>query len=122
MPYKDPEKAKACWLRRDRTPERKAYRKRWRTAAGIRASRKYSWKTEYGLTEEDYYRLLAAQNGGCKLCGRTPESGKVLPVDHNHVTGKIRGLLCTKCNVGLGLIGDTVESLRRAIQYLESCD
>lgn len=58
----------------------------------------------YGLTPEDYDVRLSEQSYGCAICGRPPWEcrGLVLAVDHNHTTGKVRGLLCTWCNAGIG--------------------
>lgn len=122
MPYKDPLKARACWHRREQKPERIRYRKTWRAGVGISASRRYAWKTVYGITPDEYFQMLSAQGGGCAICGRAPQPGKVLCVDHNHQTNKVRGLLCHGCNHALGCFGDTVEGLRKAIQYLDAHD
>lgn len=73
--------------------------------------------TAHRLTITEYEHLLEEQGGGCKLCGFHPEH-KRLCVDHDHVTGRIRGLLCHSCNVALGLLRDNVETLQRAIEYL----
>lgn len=54
----------------------------------------------YGITLEDYDRMLAAQGGACKACGSTsPGRRKHFDVDHDHATGEIRGLLCSPCNL-----------------------
>ena len=76
---------------------------------------------KYGITLDGYDRLLAAQNGVCALCGGPPlgRSGIHYHVDHDHVTGVVRGLLCSRCNGGLGALGETVEALERAINYLQ---
>lgn len=75
------------------------------------------------LTVERYDEMLSEQNGCCKICGvlRLPEQ-RVLVVDHNHETGKIRGLLCHPCNMGIGQLKDSVDILRKAILYLEESD
>lgn len=76
----------------------------------------------YGLTEEDYKRMFAQQDGKCALCGRGPKAGgrlKNLPVDHDHKTGKARGLLCTPCNRIVGLIESTPDMLEKVKAYLE---
>lgn len=75
----------------------------------------------YGLTPEDYNRMLAEQNGTCALCPRTPEEEryKRLNIDHCHDSGKVRGLLCTPCNHAIGVLGDTAEHVKRAVAYLE---
>jgi Recombination endonuclease VII len=70
----------------------------------------------YGITAEAYWRLYAAQGGRCAVCQRANGKSKRLAVDHDHVTGRVRGLLCTTCNVII--IGRyTVEALQRAIDY-----
>lgn len=78
--------------------------------------------TRYGITSEDYLKLLESQNFSCAICGNTPEEGREastkLSVDHCHESGKVRGLLCQKCNTGIGLLGDTKEGLQKALNYL----
>lgn len=71
----------------------------------------------YGLTEASFRKILVMVNGVCEICKR-PQEGQQLAVDHCHEKGHVRGLLCKKCNVGLGNFGDDVDNLRRAIQYL----
>ena len=80
-------------------------------------------KHRYGITSADYAKMLSAQKGVCAICGNPPTEdqpkhwGKHLAVDHCHDTGRVRGLLCNRCNVGLGHI--STESLARsAIKYL----
>ena len=70
-----------------------------------------------GMTEENYAAMLKQQNGCCAICGRTPERRR-LAVDHDHDTDAVRGLLCGRCNVGLGLFDEDVDSLKIAIRYL----
>jgi len=71
----------------------------------------------YGLTPESYDAILAAQGGGCAVCGK---ASKKLCVDHDHVTGKARGLLCGTCNTAIGALGDTVEKVWKAVAYLSA--
>lgn len=80
---------------------------------------KYKLRTEYHITLEDYEALLVEQNGLCAICNGEPH-GEFLSVDHNHETGKVRGLLCRNCNVGLGALKDSPDVLRRAADYLEN--
>ena len=76
----------------------------------------------YGLTEAEYCRLWSAQSGACAICGDGHATGtRFLCVDHCHETGRIRGLLCKRCNTGLGLLGDDRLGLMRAVSYLEAC-
>jgi hypothetical protein len=65
--------------------------------------------------------MLKEQHGCCKICGVTEEdaSGKRLHVDHNHATGQVRGLLCTRCNTAIGKFKDDPEIIRNAIAYIE---
>ena len=84
------------------------------------SDRKSHLKRTFGITLEDYDRLLAAQGGGCAICGRTPREDIALHVDHDHVTGKVRGILCFKHNNALGDFDDDPELLRRALAYLTS--
>ena len=78
----------------------------------------------YGISIDEYDRLFAAQNGVCAVCRRPERSqnqyGLVsLSVDHDHRTGKVRGLLCVDCNRAIGQLGDDVLLLRAAVDYLE---
>ncbi len=72
----------------------------------------------YGITKDQYEDLLVKQNGVCAIC-LSLDLKKTLCVDHDHQTGRIRGLLCSKCNKGLGLFGDTRDLLLKAVKYLE---
>ena len=75
---------------------------------------------QFGITAEQYDEMLASQSGGCAICRKTCSSGRRLAVDHDHATGKVRGLLCAKCNQGLGQFRDDPELLRVAMAYLET--
>lgn len=73
----------------------------------------------FGITRERYEELLALQDGRCAICLRSPRSQR-LAVDHDHKTGEVRGLLCKVCNHRLlGAAKDNIETLRRAVNYLE---
>jgi len=77
---------------------------------------------KYGITPEDYKTLLEQQQGRCKICSSSEvsrsRSSYNLFVDHDHKTGKVRGLLCHHCNMGLGHFKDDTKSLKKAIEYL----
>ena len=83
-------------------------------------------KKKYGISLDLYYSMLEKQNYVCAICHR-PENAvghrsglpRALAVDHCHETGKIRSLLCTNCNRGLGKFNDNIEFLKSAVQYLE---
>ena len=99
-----------------------AEHKRRRRVERPDAVRNNRLKHDFGITLVDYDRMLAEQRGVCKICkmGSTckgkPER---LSVDHNHETGKVRGLLCRRCNRALGAFRDNPDVLRAAIEYLE---
>ena len=77
----------------------------------------------YGITYEVYNNMFELQNGCCAICGiHQSELKKSLCVDHNHDTKKIRGLLCSKCNTGLGNFKDSLDMLYKAQDYLINND
>ena len=71
----------------------------------------------YGMAYGDYERLLREQGGVCAICKRNPHD-HALPVDHSHVTGEVRGLLCHSCNRAIGLLGDDPKRVQAAADYL----
>lgn len=80
-------------------------------------------KRIHGISKEYYEELLKNQNELCAICGRTQTiHGTItqLVVDHNHESGEIRGLLCSNCNIGLGMFKDDSNCLRKAAEYVES--
>lgn len=83
-----------------------------------RARRIEQVATTYGLSEEDYLQMIDAQGNKCAICEQKKE-GKVLCVDHDHKSGKVRGLLCHNCNVGLGNFKDDPKIIVSAIGYLQ---
>jgi len=89
----------------------------------------YNRIIKYGVTLEQYNKMLEAQNGVCAICGQVEKiiDKRVnrtvsLAVDHNHSTGKVRGLLCVKCNSILGLANDNMILLQKSIEYLKQED
>lgn len=76
-------------------------------------------KRNYGITVEYYDALDKQQAGKCAICGGVNKNGKRLAVDHEHKTGKVRGLLCLPCNLLLGNAEERVPVLVNAIEYLE---
>lgn len=101
------------------------YQKMWRRKNPHRmaqAKKKCILKQQYGLSVQEYLLLIQKQNGGCAICGgknirKNNKTG--LCVDHNHITGNTRGLLCDQCNRGLGLLKDSVDILSKAVKYLK---
>lgn len=74
----------------------------------------------YGLDLKDYEKMLKAQNYKCAICGSPPPNNRKtrLAIDHCHTSGKVRGLLCDRCNRSIGLLKDDVSVLESAIKYL----
>jgi hypothetical protein len=96
--------------------------KRWQAKT---PRKRYRWehlKPKYGITKEDHDKMLYEQGNRCAICScMFGEEVETVPhVDHDHVTKKVRGLLCKACNTGLGQFKDNVTSLQRAVLYLQS--
>lgn len=104
---------KDCRKKIDDNPEARARKSRNR--------RIWHLKTLYGITMEFFdYLLFDKQGLRCAICDEfLPEKDSQIAIDHNHITGKIRGLLCHQCNFGLGNFKDSPEILRSAATYLE---
>lgn len=82
-------------------------------------SRDSMLKINYGINIEEYNKMFLEQGGNCKICKiHQSELNKRLAVDHCHESGKVRGLLCAKCNTGIGLLQEDISILAEAIKYL----
>jgi Recombination endonuclease VII len=99
--------------RMGRTPEQ--------IAAERMRKREASYLRKYGITLVQYEEMLRAQGGVCALCKVPGKMGKYdkLDVDHDHETGRVRGLLCITCNHALGVLGDNSAALERALAYVK---
>lgn len=106
--------------------ERIQYQRDYRKTIDPRKWTEWSRKSRHGMTKEQFEDLLAEQDGKCAICedpidvtlGRKRDGQAV--VDHNHETGENRGLLCMRCNMGLGgFFRDKKENVERAVAYLE---
>lgn len=134
MADKNPEKNRArakAWARanREKNVRRSA---EWRKA-NPEANREWSkahpevrkaqYKSQnlkkYGVSLDEFGKMLIAQNGVCKICRQKCSTGRDLAVDHDHESGRVRGLLCSSCNNGLGRFQDNALLLRAAADYLE---
>lgn len=124
MPYKDKDKAKAYKKAYTKShPEmvkkqKAAWRKNNPTEAKLAAFKRHLRNT-YNISYSDFENMLHAQGGVCAICKTNPEPNRRLSVDHNHLTGKVRALLCGLCNYGLGAFKDDTLRLSKAIEYLE---
>lgn len=115
-------------ISRKRAPEdvrarQRAYANAWaaRNAAHIRAKRR---RQRYGLSREDFDRMMAEQRGLCAACGdpMSEEHGQAnggVQVDHDHATGRVRALLCPSCNKGIAHFREDLARLEKAIAYLQ---
>jgi hypothetical protein len=84
----------------------------------LKKLREIHLRNKFGLTPDEYERILEAQGGVCGLCESPPSPGISLHVDHDHGTGEIRGLLCVRCNNALGLFREDADLLKRAARYV----
>jgi hypothetical protein len=101
---------KECRNSREKTYKKPSYEKR----------RQYMLKHKYNITPTDYNVFYEEQQGCCAICGvHQSKLEKPLAVDHCHDTGQVRGLLCFDCNTGIGKLKDSIELLKKALQYLE---
>jgi hypothetical protein len=88
----------------------------------IATRRKAALKILYGISWDDYVAMLAGQGNACAIC-HSPDPGRgfdSFDVDHDHATGRVRGLLCHACNVGIGHFNEDADSLLRAVAYLRA--
>lgn len=136
MPYKDPDRARAYlreWQKRNRD-KCNAYTRAWneknpekhKAIQNKSNHRRYEgrskeeirdmcYRQKYGLTLDQVEEMYEVQGGRCAICQRPLDR---YTVDHDHETNKVRGLLCTACNTGIGHLGDSIEMLERALDYL----
>ena len=140
MPYKDPKKAKeyarkyaqshrkemkeCLYLWRKNNPEKSKaiYKKYSQSEKGKIKNRRFARKKRllsYGITETELKKIKKKQNNRCAICEKKiNEFTKDFAIDHDHKTGKVRGLLCLNCNIGLGAFRDNKAIMRKAIKYL----
>jgi hypothetical protein len=114
----------------NRRKERREYCKRIHSTDGLspyckECTRLYSLSNRYRISVDDYTEMFTKQDGKCAICGQSEtvtHKGKLISlcVDHNHITGEIRGLLCLDCNTGLGKFKDDKELLKKVICYLDT--
>lgn len=113
------------WHSRPENIERRREARRQRDLANperaFARKRKSYLKKAFGISPEQYDEMLAEQGGVCAICGTSDpgRGGAYFHVDHCHTTSKIRGLLCNRCNAGLGYFKDDTSRLQSAVAYLE---
>lgn len=92
-------------------------KKKYKVSKSQRKS--YILKSKYNLTTEQYLDMYYAQQGCCAICGKPEtELKRSLYIDHNHKTGKVRGLLCPNCNFFLGYVKENIDTLLNMATYL----
>jgi CO dehydrogenase nickel-insertion accessory protein CooC1 len=136
MPYANPEDAKAydkAYYEKNKERFRvksKAYREKNKEKISVKKKayreknrdkiRASELKRNFGITLHEYSLMFTEQKGKCACCGiHQNELTRNLAVDHDHDTGLIRGLLCSNCNTSIGKLGDNIEGLMKALNYLE---
>ena len=111
-------KGSFTWCQDCHTNNGKKTMQEWRAKNPERATynRKRHLLKQYSLTPEEFTYMVMEQGGVCAICNLVPSS---LYVDHDHATGSVRGLLCQKCNSGIGFLGDDINGLEKALNYLK---
>ena len=99
--------------------DKSTYQKLWRKRNPEKAKNN-DLKKMYGITYDDFKTMHDKQEGLCAICGQPEKYNGSLAIDHNHKTGKVRGLLCTNCNRALGCFMDSTDNLKNALSYLET--
>lgn len=100
-----------------RTPNGRAAIRRYETSAiGKAKARRHELRRTYDLTPEEYDAMLEAQNYGCAICGLATNKRR-LAVDHDHATGRVRGLLCAKHNIAAGVLESP--EVPKLVEYLQ---
>ncbi|MCK5607318.1 hypothetical protein KAR91_35875 [Candidatus Pacearchaeota archaeon] len=111
-------KARDGHINRCKECQCKVDKKYRQTEKGKIATLRHNLKHEYGMTVEQYNQMFADQNGVCFLCGK-PELDRRLSVDHNHETGKIRSLLCRRCNMCVGIFENDIDLVKQILKYIK---
>lgn len=115
-------KKAAGGLSSEERDKQRARLERWRADPANREKLKTKYMVQrYGITRRQFDVMHQEQGGVCKICEKPPcDRWKRLHVDHDHQTGRIRGLLCHNCNTALGNFRDNVALLQKAIAYLQN--
>lgn len=139
VPYRDSQKAcsRSC---REKLPEKREVARKYFARADVKEKKNAQRRVEnnparreknmiqnlrrYGLTIAEHEAMVQAQDNKCAICGNAPDPNGVrassrLHVDHDHDTGAVRGLLCTRCNRGVGYFRDSAGLMREAARYIE---
>lgn len=117
--YRNSDKMREYYRNYKKTEKYKNQQKEYKkTHKAKELARNCILKNSYGISLEEYSKMLEKQSGVCAICGRKDKT--TLCVDHDHKTGKVRGLLCHQCNLGIGNFDDNIPSLEKAIKYISN--
>lgn len=118
--YKERKKAgQRAWREVNRKRSQET-RKKWIATKDPEYNRRCWLMSRHSITLETYNEILEGQGGVCNICKQAPKPNKNLAVDHCHITGVIRGLLCFRCNFGLSYFSEMVEILENAVAHLKT--
>jgi hypothetical protein len=99
------------------------YQLTYKQKKGKEYFKNYNFMSKYGITLEEAQKMLADQHNSCALCKKEvqflPGFSNAAHIDHCHSSGKVRGILCGNCNTALGKLGDSVETIKNVLKYLE---
>lgn len=99
--------------------ERRHASREWRRRNPERAkARDSKLHRSYGMTESQFQVMLAEHGGVCAICKQPPKRNRRLGIDHCHTTGRVRGLLCDPCNLGIGNLKDSPDLLEKSAAYI----
>ena len=112
--YRKTNKGKANGDKWNESESHKKAMKKYQNGNG----RKTKIESKYNLSYEDWLKMWENQDGKCIICGKSFSKPSNACTDHNHKTGKVRGLLCTKCNLGIGLFNDNPKLTAKVTEYL----
>ena len=100
------------------TEEQKKQRRERSNCYNPEYRQRYNLRTRFGLTTEEFSDMIVEQNSMCKICGDGFDETNKPQIDHNHETGKVRGLLCRNCNTSLGLLKENTDTILNMISYI----
>jgi hypothetical protein len=118
VPFKDAEERRKYqreYARSRYGPEQNAKNKAWRKEHRDKCNA-YARKCKYGLSADEFSAMLVGQGGACAICHKGLVEKNV---DHSHASGRVRGILCNKCNLALGMADDSPDRLRAMAEYIE---
>lgn len=109
-----------CWGCYQKTPEKKEYNREYHKRPASKAKKQdIRLQNTYGISTEQKEQMIKQQNGVCPLCKKPFSRKKDIHIDHDHDSGEVRGILCSKCNLAIGLLYESIPTLINIINYLK---